>query len=150
MKKRRDNSLRTPSLSPHASKPNPSAHTLLTSLIENYLSLGRLGRVSHLNRMGWESGPPSLYRGTPENKVLGMVVSCLESWHSGDLSQKDCGKDQARLGSRGRLSHKMKTKVGVVPHIWEILELPPTLNVSLEPASLPLFQVQPRTQPTPL
>lgn len=80
-------------------------------------------------------------------KVLGMVVSCLESWH---LSQKDCGKDQARLGSRGRLSHKMKTNVGVVPHIWEILELPPTLSVSLEPASLLLFQVQPRTQPTPL
>lgn len=45
-------------------------------------------------------------------------------------------------GQTRRLSQKMKTKVGVVPHIWEILELPPTLNVSLEPASLP-----PRSSP---
>lgn len=56
--------------------PDPSMHTLLTSLIEKYLSLGCLWRVSQLNRTGWEPGPPSLYRGTPKNKG----TTC---WHGG-------------------------------------------------------------------
>lgn len=128
--------------------PESSVHTLLTSLMEKSICPSDVcGEAVTLTERGGSQGPLHCTGGLQRTKAQSAGRG---SFTPGILKLRRPKSDGLwpGPGQTRRLSQKMKTKVGVVPHIWEILELPPTLSVSWEPASLPLFQVQPGTRPT--